>query len=229
VLLLALATAGCNTNGQGGPFASAPRGSVAFEAIDGPPTQIFRKLVAKLGDEAEARRIAVVSREAPAQYRVRAYVAAQIHGKGVRNTVAWVWDVYDADERRVVRLSGEEPAGPHRRDAWNAADEKLVARIAQNGMQQLAEFINAPGSYPAPAPAPERDEPVVVASAANGSGGLRLFGGGRPSPKPAAPMEPESAEADQAPITLASAPVPRPRPERTLTPNDLLTYANHRR
>src|SRR5687768_5846161 len=75
-LLLGLLTAGCNTNGAPGLFSSAPRSSVAFEAIDGPPAPVFRKLVTKLNDEAQARRIAVVSREAPSQYRVRAYVAA---------------------------------------------------------------------------------------------------------------------------------------------------------
>ncbi len=231
VLCLGLATAGCNTNGSSGLFASAPRSSVAFEAIDGPPAPIFRKLVTKLNDEAQARQIAVVSRESPAQYRVRAYVAAQIQAKGKRNTVVWVWDVYDSDERRAVRLSGEEPAGPYRRDAWASADEKVLTRIAQSGMQQLAEYLNAPATYAPPAPAPERDQPVVVASADSGQSMFGFLQRRTPLPQPAAAVEPAAAEALEPPVVMAAVPVPRKRPEiaRTLTAEDLLTYAASRR
>ncbi len=234
-LLLGLATAGCNTSGQPGLFSSAARSSVAFEAIDGPPAPVFRKLVSKLNDEAQVRQIAVVSREAPSQYRVRAYVAAQIQGKGKRNTIAWVWDVYDSDERRAVRLSGEEQAGPYRRDAWASADEKVLSRIAQSGMQQLAEYLNAPGVYPPPVRAPERDEPVVVASADNGPGIFSFLQRRTPAaqsaPQAALPPAAEAAEPEPPPIVLAAIPVPRPRPDlaRKLTAEDLLTYATSRR
>ena len=231
-LLLGLATAGCNTNGQPSLLGSAARSSVAFEAIDGPPAPVFRKLVTKLNDEAQARQIAVVSREASSQYRVRAYVAAQIQGKGKRNTVAWVWDVYDSEERRAVRLSGEEPAGPYRKDAWASADEKVLGRIAQSGMQQLAEYLNTPGVYAPPVRAPERDEPVVVASAESGPGIFSFLRRQAPAAQPA--LQPASAEAApeaESAVALAAVPVPRPRPEvaRSLTAEDLLTYAASRR
>jgi hypothetical protein len=227
-LLLGLATAGCNGS-QPSLFSSAPRSSVAFEAIDGPPAPVFRKLVTKLNDEAQARRIAVVSREAPSQYRVRAYVAAQIQGKGKRNSIAWVWDVYDSEERRAVRLSGEEAAGPYRKDAWASADEKVLGRIAQSGMQQLSEYLNQPGVYAPPAQAPEPDEPVVVASADNGPGIFSFLRRQAPAAR-TAPAVAEVPEAES-PIVLAAVPVPRPRPElaRALTAEDLLTYAAARR
>ncbi|MGE3148544.1 MAG: hypothetical protein AB7K04_05690 [Pseudorhodoplanes sp.] len=210
-LFLCLAAAGCNGNGQ--LFSGAPRGSVAFEAIDGPPAPIFRKLVARMNDEAESRRIAVVSRESSAQYRVRAYLSAQVHPKMKSNTVAWVWDVYDSAETRVVRLSGEEQAGPYRRDGWASADDKVLARIAQNGMGQLADFLNASGSA-APVVAPEREEMV------------------------AQPAVAKREDASFAPA-VAEVPTPRRRPElaavadnaeapRTLTKEDLLAYAARR-
>ena len=233
VLLLGLATAGCNTNGSSGLFASAPRSSVAFEAIDGPPAPVFRKLVIKLNDEAQARQIAVVSREAPAQYRVRAYVSAQVQNKTKRNTIAWVWDVYDSEERRAVRLSGEEQAGPSRRDAWASADEKVLGRIAQSGMQQLSEYLNAPGTYRPPVQEPEREAPVVVASNDNSPGIFSFMRRSQPAPQPAlaAAPEPAVAEAAEPPFVLASVPVPRKRPDvtRALTADDLLTYAASRR
>ena len=43
--------------------------------------------------------------------------------------IAWVWDVYDSNQQRALRLSGEEPAGKvGRGDAWAAADDLRVAQ-----------------------------------------------------------------------------------------------------
>ena len=66
-------------------------------------------MVDVLDSEGKLRNLAIVSREGRAVYRVRGYLAAQVaHG---RTTIAWVWDVYDRDQQRTLRLSGEEPAG----------------------------------------------------------------------------------------------------------------------
>ena len=141
--------AGCTTSGQpvfdiatGG--GAGPR-TVAFESIDGPPEPLFRRLVARLSQEASARKIAMVSREQPAQYAIRGYVAAHVQGQ--KTTITWVWDVFTADHERAVRLSGEVPGVPSER-AWAAADDAVVARIAQDGMNRLAAFLG--GSRPAP-------------------------------------------------------------------------------
>jgi hypothetical protein len=80
--LVGISVAGCDTTGQPmAPFAGASVGTVAFQRIDGLPEPQFRRLVQNLSDEASTRRIAVVSREGSAQYRVRGYAAAQIRGK----------------------------------------------------------------------------------------------------------------------------------------------------
>jgi len=118
----------------GGPAsnASGSHGTVAFESIDGPPEPLFRKLVTQLAQEANARQVAMVSRDSPAQYRIRGYVAA--HVQGTKTTLSWVWDVYDADRERAVRFAGEVPGAPSER-AWAAADDQVVTRIAR-AMQQ---------------------------------------------------------------------------------------------
>jgi hypothetical protein len=86
-------------------------------------------------------------------------------------SIAWAWDVYDAELHRVFRLSGEERAGPAAgRGAedriWAAADEALLRRIARNGMEQLAGFMASPPAPAAPtppmAPAPGRNGQVVA-------------------------------------------------------------------
>jgi hypothetical protein len=152
-------------------FAGAgPRGTtVAFESIDGPPEAVFRKLVARLTDEANARRVAVVSREEPAQYRVRGYLAANVKGK--RTTIAWVWDIYDSAEEHAMRISGEVTSASPERKAWAAADDEAIGRMARDGMDRLAAFLAAPGAAPPgepPAP-PEPSTRVAATPAAAAS------------------------------------------------------------
>ena len=144
VILLAALTAGCMPDVKLDPF--TPRATVAFESIDGPPMGIFQKLVESLNEEAQARRIAVVSRDDPSHYRVRGYLAA--HFTGGRTSIAWVWDVYDATQRRTLRIGGEEQAGRAGADAWMSADDALLQRIARNSMDQLAAFLETPSGGP---------------------------------------------------------------------------------
>ena len=164
---LALFAAACTTTGQPTATSATPRGpTVAFESIDGPPESVFHRLVQTLSDEAEARQMAVVSRTGAAQYRVRSYIAAQSQGK--TSTISWVWDVYDADHRRAIRITGEEPAGSSGTGTWAIADEAVLRRLANSGMNHLAAFLAAPGpqSQP-PAPAEQVRPATTVAAAAD--------------------------------------------------------------
>ncbi|WP_210208595.1 hypothetical protein [Rhodoplanes roseus] len=174
-ILLALGCAACTqTAGPApGPVAAARGPTVAFESIDGPPESVFSRMVQSLTSEAESRQLSVVSRATPAHYRVRVYTATIVTPK--KSVVSWVWDVYDAEQRRVFRLSGEEPVSGAGSRTWAAADEQVIRRISANGMDRLAGFMAAPRSAPAsagpgrtpePAPdtAPARDESMAVAA-----------------------------------------------------------------
>ncbi|ABD08859.1 conserved hypothetical protein [Rhodopseudomonas palustris HaA2] len=172
VLLLGLmgGVSGCVTEGGGsGPMASASGGStVAFESIDGPPPPVFDRMVSVLDSESKLRNIPIVSREGGAAYRVRSYLSAQVRGN--RTNIAWVWDVYDRNQQRALRLSGEEATGRPGRDAWDQADDTVLRRIAQAGFTGLSGLVNgtlpadsaprAPAARgPAIADAPASDEP----------------------------------------------------------------------
>jgi hypothetical protein len=125
-----------------------PRGgAVAFESVEGVPTEVFHRFVKTLNEEAVARQIAVAARGSEASYRIRSYLALDAaHG-----AIDWAWDVYDSEQHRVLRLNGAETVGTQR--AWAAADDRLLRRIAQTGLQQLAAFLAtgpaAPGNGPA--------------------------------------------------------------------------------
>jgi hypothetical protein len=158
VLLVAASMLGGCAGGGGAAnsYAMAPSSgsgaTIAFESIDGPPPPVFDRLVGVLDSESKLRSLAVVSREGSAAYRVRSYLSAQVV-RG-RTVIAWVWDVYDANQQRALRLSGEEPtSGKGGRDAWGAADDLVLRKIAQAGFSGLSNMINgtpdAPGAVPA--------------------------------------------------------------------------------
>ena len=145
VLALALSVAACNTTGQGG-LQTDQRSTVAFESIDGPPPAVFERLVRKLNQEAEVRQVPVVTREGYAPYRIRGYVAVGVRrGQAV---VSWVWDVYDAQAGRTMRLSGEEKASKAGRDAWAAVTDEVLARVARSGIEQLSVYFRNPDAAP---------------------------------------------------------------------------------
>jgi hypothetical protein len=156
----AFALGGCSSSGLPGALSGAggQARTVAFESIDGPPETVFKNLVRELNQEAQARQVSVVSRESAAQYRIRGYVAAHVQGK--KTTISWVWDVYDADHQRAMRIS---------RTAWNAADDQVLNHIARDGMTRLAAFLADPSEI-----APSTQTPPNVAFMPGG-GGILAF------------------------------------------------------
>ncbi|KPF99189.1 hypothetical protein IP86_09715 [Rhodopseudomonas sp. AAP120] len=188
VLLLGLmgGLAGCVTEGGpgAGPMASAGGSTIAFDSIDGPPPQVFDRMVSVLDSEAKLRRVAVVSREGGAAYRVRSYLSAQVRGN--RTNIAWVWDVYDRNQQRALRLSGEEPTGRGGRDAWDQADDTVLRRIAQAGLTGMSGLVN--GTLPA-----ESAPPAPAAPSAPASSGPAI-----------ASAEPAPAASEEAPASSMS-------------------------
>ncbi|MBU6463308.1 MAG: hypothetical protein KGK01_18295 [Bradyrhizobium sp.] len=176
VIAAALLVAACGLGGCAGggaasnSFAMAGGGgsgngsTVAFESIDGPPPQVFDRMVGVLDSESKLRNLTIVSRDGQASYRVRSYLAAEV-SRG-RTAIAWVWDVYDSNQQRALRLSGEEPAGKAGRDAWASADDLVLRRIAQAGFSGLTAMVNgtAPADTPPAAPAPDRRGPAMASA-----------------------------------------------------------------
>jgi hypothetical protein len=120
----------------------------------------------------------VVSRESSPAFRVRSYLSAQVV-RG-RTMIAWVWDVYDRDQQRTLRLSGEEPAGKAGRDTlrdpWNAADDLVLRKIAQAGLSGLSSMIQGTPPDPAPPASPGKRGPAVASTeaASPASGATRV-------------------------------------------------------
>jgi hypothetical protein len=89
-----------------------------------------------------------------ANYRLRGYLAAHEDRAGSASTsISWALDVYDANQRRAFRLSGEEKTAGH---MWAAADDQLLQKIARAGMEKFVVLSATarPASGPVAAAAP---------------------------------------------------------------------------
>jgi hypothetical protein len=194
VAALAVSAAGCTSSPSLSRLSLAsavPAGgaTVAFESIDGPPP---------------------VSRGGAATYQIRGYVSAQVERD--KTTFAWVWDVYDIEKRRALRISGAESAAGRRRDAWSAADEQVVRRMARNGLDQIAGFLSSPQPEPVIAPEPSLVTLVLGRDdTPEGAGIFRIFSvrdqtGASPAAKaePEAPVPPEPPKAKNRPATRSA-------------------------
>ncbi len=154
----ALALAGCITTGTTTVSPTAAEGAtIIFESIDGPPRPVSTRLARSLDQEAAARRLVVVTRGGQALYHIRAYLAA--HNDGGTTSLAWAFDVYDAERKRAFRLNGEErAAGGAQGGSWNAASDATLQRIASTSIDQLMTFIatdrTGPTAESGPAPGP---------------------------------------------------------------------------
>ena len=179
LLSILMMAAGCTTDGTttGSIGPGLRGGAIAFESIDGPPPDVFHTYVQALNNEADAHNVPVVPRDAPAAYRVRSYLSAQTRKGSKSTTIAWAWDVYDADQQRSLRLTGEETASAAGRNAWDSADPQVLQRIARAGMEKLGSFVGSPGvkalpQGPAVAPVPvapaepSDSDPIATAEAA---------------------------------------------------------------
>ncbi|MGH6771510.1 MAG: hypothetical protein ACRECO_21120 [Xanthobacteraceae bacterium] len=165
VAAAACALAGCVTANAPVSLEQAAGATISFDSIDGPPRPIYERLVRTLSDEAGARKLVVVPRGRESNYRIRGYLALQA------GTVAWAWDVYDADRRRAFRLTGADPGA----GSWAALDDSALRRIARTGIEQLTVFIagdrsptaRAVASSSAPQPQAARaGSPALMAAAA---------------------------------------------------------------
>ena len=201
-VVCALALAGCNPDKQG-LSAAQPRGAtVAFNSLDGLPPGLFQKMVGDLNEEAQSRRLAVISREQPSAYRVRGYLAVKV-GKR-QTTVAWVWDVFDQSEQRVLRISGEETAKVRNRDAWAAADDAMLRRIANSSMEQLAAFLTTPEVAPGTAPSAAEPQVALAAPAESSPEAAGIFRVSRPDPIQPSGNDAADAKSEREAVMLAA-------------------------
>jgi hypothetical protein len=119
-------------------FSGSPEGiPVALESIDGAPTPIRTALMDELTNAASDRKVELVGASAEARYRVRGYLSASTEDGQTK--VAYVWDVFDSQNRRAKRLEGSSPVPAA---SISTLDKAALATLAQASMDEIAGFLS---------------------------------------------------------------------------------------
>ncbi|WP_210485104.1 hypothetical protein [Microvirga antarctica] len=127
--------------GAGGSFSGSPEGiPIALESIDGPSSKVRTALIGELNTAATDRKVELVGATAQARYRVRGYLSAEKAEGGTK--VAYVWDVFDSENKRAKRLTGTSPILVSY-TSLAALDKETLARLANSSMDEIAEFLSA--------------------------------------------------------------------------------------
>ena len=213
VLALGLAVSACVSGGQLANLTETARPTIAIESIEAPPSTDVPRFVTMLKDEAVQRRIAAGA-PSEANYRLHGYLdartdntaapAARATTPSETTSIAWMLDVYDGEQHRLVRLSGEETIAGR---ASASTDGQALRRIARAGMDQLAAFLatsRTPSTAAVAAPPPRTAAGWLDDWTPEASGIFRIFGR-EPSPPATAAQARVHAPADDVPL-------PRGRP-----------------
>lgn len=144
-----------------GTVSGSPEGvPVALESIDGAPAKVQTALIDEMATAATDRKVELVGSSAQARYRVRGYLSAETtEGE---TTVAYVWDVFDAQKRRAKRLSGSSPVRISSASI-SSIDKETLAKLAAASMDEIAGFLAASKSESSFQTAEVADEETPVA------------------------------------------------------------------
>lgn len=134
---LMAALAACQTAGPAGSPAGVP---IAMEIGDGPPSPVRTAFASELVAAASERQVEIVGVGAPARYRARGYLSAETSAQG-ETSLAFVWDVFDAQKRRATRLTGSSPVRAAAANPWSGLDKEALAKLAAQSMDEIAGFL----------------------------------------------------------------------------------------
>ena len=127
-----------------GPLGPAPvRGPdarFAFATVTSVPSAFVFALEDSLEEAAATRGVTLVAEDDPtATYRVNGYLSAVGDVNGI--LMVYVWDVFDADGRRVHRFSGQQPAPGAGADPWTGVDAEMIDIAARETIDALADWV----------------------------------------------------------------------------------------
>jgi hypothetical protein len=157
------------------------RGStrMAVGPIVGAPPNITEQLTQSLVDAGKDRKLTLTPGSGGAPFNLRGYLVATREKKGSK--ISYIWDVSDANGKRVARVSGEEvissrPGG----DPWEGVDSAALRSLAAKITAQLADSMSGgrgadvattspdpgrsapPAKPPAAAPVPDAPREVMA-------------------------------------------------------------------
>lgn len=131
-----------------------------FDQVLGVPTNKADSLAGSLGRSAKARNLVLVRRgDATATYRVLGYLSAVGGDQGTN--VTYVWDILDANNNRLHRITGFELAGDANSDPWAGVNDQVLANVAARTVEGIYAWLNQ---------VPSQDPATVAQPVSTGAG-----------------------------------------------------------
>ena len=176
----------------------------------------FRELVQALNNEAQTRRLAVMSRESPSAYRVRGYLAARVVKRRDHDLLGLGRVRRRRPPRAAHRRRGDRQRQGRRTTPGPSPTTPCCGGSPSSSMDQLAAFLTSPDV--APGTARRRSRSMALAATADASpeaaGIFRIF---QPNADPAAERR-RRAPARPAPMPPVPLPPRRPPDDRSCRP-----------
>jgi hypothetical protein len=131
------------------PARMAPGVPIMVETVEGPPAEIQSALTAAFAQAAASHQVAMVDDPQAARFRLRGYLTAYAADDG-KTAISYVWDLFDAANRRAQRVTGVEEVAGDPADPWSRLDDRELQRIAGKSMDGIADFLADAGTAAPP-------------------------------------------------------------------------------
>ena len=120
----------------------APTAGVSFLPVLGPPQAAVSKLSSAIKHSAQSNSVTLLSgAQRGAIYQVKGYFSALDDGSGTR--FIYIWDVLNAQGKKVHRISGEERTGKRSSDPWQSVGSDMINKVVERTMQDLRGWMNS--------------------------------------------------------------------------------------
>ncbi len=117
----------------------ASRSILTFEPMVGAPKNVARELSKSLGLRVAQQALPVVPRsDASVTHRVKGYFSASQSGQNC--VVSYVWDIFDANGKRINRVTGSQKTAMVGSDPWQAVTAPVLDKVAVDTAAQLKSW-----------------------------------------------------------------------------------------
>ena len=115
--------------------------SLSFLPIEGAPAGAVQQLSKSIQRSANNHGLALRPSNDPSpQYRVKGYFSALNDGTGTLLT--YIWDVVDANGKRLHRINGQERSGSRSTDPWQSITTAEIDRVADTTAASLKSWVD---------------------------------------------------------------------------------------
>ena len=118
-----------------------PSPGVTFLPVVGPPQFAVTRLASAVKSEAGENAVTIIPNgQSGASYQIKGYFSALDDGSGT--ILVFIWDILDASNKTLHRISGEERTTSRKSDPWSAVDAGMIDNIVARTMKNLRGWMD---------------------------------------------------------------------------------------